>query len=83
MSMRWGLVVTLGAHHLWHIDCNGFATYIDTQTGMKLWFVARPKESQAMDFSSTSLFTEGFQLNAANLDRWDIEAVLLLPGSRL
>jgi hypothetical protein len=80
-STRWGLAATSGAHHLWHIDCNGFCTYIDTQTGQKWWIVARPKNSS--DFSCTGLFTDQFRIDAANLNKWDLEAVLLLPGSRL
>jgi hypothetical protein len=81
-STRWGLAATSGAHHLWHIDCDGFCTYIDTQAGQKWWIVARPKNGSA-DFSRTTLFTEHFDINTANLNKWDLEAVLLLPGSRM
>lgn len=81
MSCRWGLAATSGAFHLWHVDCNGFGTYIDTQVGYKWWVIARPK--QPSDFSGTSLFTQEFELNEANEELWDLEAVLLVPGSRL
>lgn len=81
MSCRWGLAATSGAFHLWHTDCNGFSTYIDTQVGYKWWVIARPK--QPSDFSGTSLFTQEFELNEANGELWDLEAVLLVPGSRL
>jgi hypothetical protein len=81
-STRWGLAATSGAHHLWHIDCNGFCTYIDTQTGMKWWIVAKPKLG-SMHFSDATLFTEQYDISAANLEKWDLEAVLLLPGSRM
>ena len=81
-STRWGLAATAGAHHLWHIDCNGLCTYIDTQTGQKWWIVAWPKQGSA-HFSHTTLYTEDFHIDGANLDKWDLEAVLLLPGSRL
>jgi hypothetical protein len=81
-STRWGLAATSGAHHLWHIDCDGLCTYIDTQAGLKWWIVARPKNGST-HFSHTTLFTEDFQINAANLNKWDLEAVLLPPGSRL
>ena len=81
-STRWGLAATSGAHHLWHIDCNGFCTYIDTQTGSKWWIVAKPKPG-SLHFSEATLFTEEFDINKANLEKWDLEAVLLLPGSRL
>ncbi|KAF8224205.1 hypothetical protein L208DRAFT_1312881 [Tricholoma matsutake] len=81
-STRWVLVATSGAHHLWHIDCNGFCTYIDTQTGMKWWIVAKPKPG-SMHFSDAMLFTEEYNISAANLAKWDLEAVLLCPGSQM
>ncbi|KAF8227114.1 hypothetical protein L208DRAFT_1298262 [Tricholoma matsutake] len=81
-STRWGLVATSGAHHLWHIDCNSFCTYIDTQNGMKWWIVAKPKPG-SMHFSNAMLFTEEYDISAANLEKWDLEAVLLCPGSRM
>jgi hypothetical protein len=81
-STQWGLAATSGAHHLWHIDCNGFCTYIDTQTGVKWWIVAKPKDG-SMHFSHATLFTENYDLSGTNLEKWDIEAVLLHPGSQL
>lgn len=81
-STRWGLAATSGAHHLWHIDCDGLGTYIDTQTGLKWWIVARPKNGSTR-FSHTTLFTEQYDLDTANFNKWDLEAVLLCPGSRL
>jgi hypothetical protein len=82
MSTRWGLAATTGAFHLWHTDCNGFGTYIDTQVGYKWWVVGRPKKPS--DFSDIGLFTtERFQLDGPNGDLWHLEAVLLVPGSRL
>jgi hypothetical protein len=81
-STRWGLAATSGGHHRWHIDCNGFCTYIDTQTGMKWWIVAKPKPG-LMHFSDATLFTEEYDISAANLAKWDLEAVLLCPGSRM
>ncbi|KAF8220480.1 hypothetical protein L208DRAFT_1202251, partial [Tricholoma matsutake] len=79
---RWGLAATSGAHHLWHIDCNGFCTYIDTQTGMKWWIIAKPKFG-SMHFSDAMLFTEEYNISAANLEKRDLEAVLLCPGSKM
>src|ERR1700679_2143215 len=67
-STRWGLAATAGAHHLWHIDCNGLCTYIDTQTGLKWWIVAQPKHGSA-HFTHTTLFTEDFHIDGANLNK--------------
>ena len=81
-STRWGLAATSGAHHLWHIDCDGFCTYIDTQTGAKWWIVAKSKDGST-HFSHPTVFTEAYDISSANEEKWDLEAVLLRPGSRL
>jgi hypothetical protein len=79
-STRWGLAATSGAHHLWHINCNGFCMYINMQTGTKWWIVAKPKLG-SMHFSDAMLFTEEYNISATNLEKWDLEAVLLRPES--
>jgi hypothetical protein len=92
-DIRWGIAATTGAVHWWHIDSDGFGTYIDVQTGMKWWIVAKPKErisfqgSYQYDFSefgSINLFTQsGYELEKPNTFMWDLEAVALTPGTRL
>ncbi|KAF8337752.1 hypothetical protein F5887DRAFT_920321 [Amanita rubescens] len=37
-------ITTAGAISYWHLDTNGFATYIDVQVGKKWWVVANSKE---------------------------------------
>jgi hypothetical protein len=81
MACRWGLATTEGAFHLWHTNCNGFGTYIDTQVGCKWWVVAQPK--QCFNFSDTLFFSKRFHLSATNKELCDIEAVLLPAGSHL
>jgi len=81
-SCRWGIAATQDAHHLWHLDCNGFATYIDTQAGAKWWVVAHPKEGRD-SLSNINTFSGGYDLSGANDEKWFLEAILLLPGSRL
>lgn len=81
VDCRWGLAATDGAFHLWHTDCNGFGTYIDTQAGYKWWVLARPK--QPSDVSDVSFFSEKFHLDRTNEDLCILEAVLLAPGTRL
>jgi hypothetical protein len=66
---------------LWHTDCNGFRTYIDTQVGYKWWVIGTPKE--AWDSSDISFFTEKFQLDNNNKDLCTLEVGLLPPGSQL
>jgi hypothetical protein len=91
-DIRWGLAATAGALHWWHIDSDGFGTYIDVKTGMKWWIVARPKQATLQrlchedyaQFARTDLFsTSDFQLEDPCTSVWDVEAVLLTPGSRL
>ena len=81
MDCRWGLAATDSAFHKWHIDCDGFGTYIDTQAGQKWWILARSRE--ACGLSDTSFFTERFDLDGDNGDLWISEAILLTPGTRL
>ncbi|KAF8878606.1 hypothetical protein BD779DRAFT_1676763 [Infundibulicybe gibba] len=55
-DIRWGLAATSGATHWFHIDSDGFGTFIDVQTGGKLWIVARPKPGESnADFARIDL----------------------------
>ena len=79
---RWGIAANQDAHHLLHVDCNGFATYIDTQVGAKWWVVAQPKQFND-PLSSIETFAVDYDLTEANDEKWSLEAILLLPGSCL
>src|SRR5271168_1959482 len=81
-DIRWGLAATTGAVHWWHIDSDGFGTYLDVITGHKWWIVAKEK-NKAPTFGSTTLFLGEYELEEPNTDLWDIEAILLQPGMRL
>ena len=81
-DIRWGLAATTGAVHWWHIDSDGFGTYLDVITGHKWWIIAKQKD-KAPTFGSTTLFLGEYQLEEPNTDLWDIEAILLQPGMRL
>jgi hypothetical protein len=80
-SMKWALAANSNAYHAWHIDCDGFGTVIKVAAGMKWWLVAKPKLGSS--FSGISLFMKNYDLSAINNDKWDIEAILLTPGSTL
>lgn len=86
-DLRWGLAATSGALHWYHIDSDGFGTFVDVKTGKKYWMCGRPKHSQGIDskpFSGISTFiNESYDVNIPSTDRWDIEAVVLTPGTRL
>jgi hypothetical protein len=80
-STKWGLAATTGAHHLWHIDCDGFGTVINCQIGFKWWIVGQPLPGR--DFSKPSEYLDGYDISAVNDDKWQMEGMLLVPGSTL
>lgn len=90
-DIRWGLAATTGALHWWHIDSDGFGTYIDVKAGKKWWVVAKPKGRlpdqvgcDFSDFAHIDLFTEShYEVEDPCLTLWDLEAILLTPGTRL
>ncbi|KAJ2931477.1 hypothetical protein H1R20_g5539, partial [Candolleomyces eurysporus] len=53
-DIRWSLCATEGAHHYWHIDSNGFGTFIALACGVKVWAVAR--EMKPYDFASMNFW---------------------------
>ena len=91
--MRWGIAATAGAVHWWHINSDGFGTYIDVKTGMKWWIVVKPKKCISFrgfyqydfsEFGSIDLFTRAdYEVEEPNTPMWDLEAVMLTPGTRL
>jgi hypothetical protein len=85
-DFRWGLAATTGAISWWHVDSNGFGTYVDTKAGLKWWIVARRK-GRGHSFESFSevetFFGRGYEVDQPNLEKWDLEAVVLPPGTRL
>lgn len=85
-DLRWGLAATAGALSWWHIDSDGFGTYVDTRAGLKWWIVARRKGHGHMfeSFSEVDTFFKGkYEIDEPNQERWDLEAVVLPPRTRL
>lgn len=84
--MRWGLCATSGAYHTFHIDSDGFGTYVDVMTGKKVWIVMRPSNNIIDDFTEFGEITRyvGESFDLMNIgDNSKIEAVVLTPGTRL
>jgi hypothetical protein len=79
--MRWGLAAMAHAYHTFHLDCDGFATYVKVQTGAKWWIVACPKEG--ISLADTTLFTSDYQIDKTDMKRYNYEAILLGPGMEL
>ena len=83
--LRWNLAATQGAFHHWHIDSDGYGTFVNVITGSKWWIVARPKNSLDVDiFNTTSIWlNKEFDLDKTGEELFDVEAILLQPGSEL
>ncbi|KAG6884428.1 hypothetical protein C0993_011207 [Termitomyces sp. T159_Od127] len=82
-EMCWGLALTAGTYHYFHLDANGYGTFMTVDHGCKLWFFASPKNISGLAFDSINLYTVGFEASEPNLDLWDVELVVLQPGSKL
>lgn len=81
-DMYWGLVATRNGFHFFHIDTDGFGTFIVTKTGAKYWILARPKDGRS--FSDTDIYVgSNYAIDEMNTELWDVEAVLLTPGTCL
>ncbi|KAK2459345.1 hypothetical protein APHAL10511_008638 [Amanita phalloides] len=80
-DIRWGLAATAGAITNWHIDSNGFGTYVDVQTGKKWWVIAREKK-RGLAFANRRMYAH-FDPQDVNLNLWEVHAVMLSPGDRL
>jgi len=76
-DIRWGLAATAGARTWFHIDSNGFNTFVDVKCGFKVWICIRDEPGQ---FVAIDAF-EDFELDDGS--RYQIEAILLTPGTRL
>ncbi|KIJ89951.1 hypothetical protein K443DRAFT_126615 [Laccaria amethystina LaAM-08-1] len=84
-DVRWGLAANAGAIHWFHIDSDGFGTYVDvvSKNGKKLWLVARPVDNPAAFFRTNLFSLEDYTMEGPNEHKFIIEAILLAPGMRL
>ena len=78
---RWALLAMAHACTNWHVDTNGFGTYIDVEVGGKWWVVAHEKKDGP--FFASKEFYNAFDSQEDNLDLWDVHSVYLSPGDRL
>lgn len=83
-DMQWALAATSHAHHYTHIDADGFATFVAPQSGLKYWVAGRSKLGESKYFSGTDMYTQrDFAIDEANTHLWDLEGILLNPGTCL
>ena len=76
-DIRWGLAATPGARTWFHMDSNGFNTFIDIKCGFKAWMCINDQDGH---FTSIDAFKD-FELDDAS--DYQIEVILLTPGTRL
>jgi hypothetical protein len=82
--VRWGLAGTAHAASMFHIDSDGFATFVEVQCGKKLWAVYRP--SPTLPLWDTNVFSnsEFFELDGIpEKAPFGLEGVILRPGDLL
>lgn len=84
-AFKWGLCGLGGAETTYHVEPDGVHTVVDPLTGDKWWIMFRPKGNKDFcQFARISQFYSGkFDIDKATCEMWDIEAVLLTPGTRL
>jgi hypothetical protein len=88
-STRWGLAATAGAYTKSHIDCDGFATYLQCKVGSKWWVVFGPPEGKDTSVFANWNFVHMLQSKKPGLfkllqtGQLRAEAVLLTPGTEL
>ncbi|KAG6904847.1 hypothetical protein DXG01_006753 [Tephrocybe rancida] len=78
-EMHWAIVSTGSAHHYWHYDANGLGTFLRVDTGVKLWFIAVPKNGDFRTFMRPDVMTS-FELDESNIDLWDVHVNVLFAG---
>lgn len=76
----WALVATTDAFHKWHLDAEGFATWIEVVSGCKWWTVAVAPSHD--DMARLDQFDSPFSLELGKRE-WRYESVLLPAGARL
>ena len=83
-DMRWGLCATSGAWHGHHIDSDGSGTYIDVQDGEKLWITSDHSSAGNDSLSEIGIFfDDNFSVDEGAPRLWGLEAIVLVPGTRL
>ncbi|KAG6906029.1 hypothetical protein DXG01_016220 [Tephrocybe rancida] len=64
-EMCWAIASMGSAHHYWQFDANGLGTFLRVETGVKLWFIAVPKNRDFQMFMRPDVMTS-FKLDESN-----------------
>ncbi|SJL06229.1 uncharacterized protein ARMOST_09565 [Armillaria ostoyae] len=82
-TLSWGLVSHAGMTSFPHIDANGAGTAVHVLGGRKHWFVMRRKDRDGgRDVTMYDLVEHYRASQALDPDVWDVEVVVLEPGSQ-
>ncbi|KAG6905081.1 hypothetical protein DXG01_005226 [Tephrocybe rancida] len=84
-DVRWGIAGTKGAFHKFHVDTDGYMTFIQVETGYKLWFIVTPKPGRSFeDFADINLHLRLYDNHhKIDTEKYDIEVVVLTATSAL
>lgn len=83
-DMRWGLCATCGAWHTHHIDSNGSGTFINCEDGLKLWITSDHSVAGNPVLEEIGIFFDkDFNVDEGAPTLWDLEAIVLVPGTRM
>ena len=75
--LRWALASLAGARTWWHIDSNGFLTFLKVMCGYKIWIVIHDERGDLIKICAF----EDFVLD--EVGNYRVEAILLQPGTIL
>jgi hypothetical protein len=81
-NTRWGHASTCGAFEGFQLVGEGFGLCVDILNGARWWIVARPSPQWPSGLSSVDSFLSHEFLDNGMGD-WELEAILLVPGTRL
>lgn len=82
-DFRWAIASLKGAFHGFHLDSDGMGTFIMASFGSKWWILASPKPGSNADLAKIDTFLgSNFNLDEVP-EGWQLEAIVLAPGSKL
>lgn len=84
-TLRCGFVATKGSFPGWKLSPNGFGVYFDVKVGSLLLVIAKPKGDGKIwnRFTHINMFVNNFHPHEPNTGLWDLEGVVLTPGTRM
>ncbi|KAF8066069.1 hypothetical protein FPV67DRAFT_1359440, partial [Lyophyllum atratum] len=83
-DIRWGLAATDGAYHDFHADTGGYCTFVQPDSGRKIWLLLSPKKGNRFDFlARIQVFVHNFSPDLPNPEDWEYDLVVLTPGMQL